>query len=313
MNYGLAGKFEIHRQKVLMKDGQPVVDEKGSQILIGERELAAKFDNLITDVGLDNIGKGVVTTNYTHLSTNNAEPLISDTKPQGVIASSSSRIAASHSNNSTVTPPFFTSSYSTVRFEAGVGTGNISKIYMGGETVSDDIWSAALIRDSSGAVTTLTKLSDEVLDITYILYFYVQNTDVSSVINLSGVEYNVVIRLANFKSNWCNNFASPALVFDRIFFSPLDIVNKTSAPDSLTQATLTNKPYTPLSFKKSAIFSASLSQCNFPIRSAIVFGIGFTYQIRFGSVANDTPIPKTADFKLILPDFELSWGRYVAP
>ena len=36
-----------------MKDGIPLLDENGNQVLLGEQEKVAEFENLITNNGLD--------------------------------------------------------------------------------------------------------------------------------------------------------------------------------------------------------------------------------------------------------------------
>lgn len=310
MNFGIAGEFELHKQKVLMKDGEPVLDENGEQILIGERELVTKFKNLITDVGLENMGTGTAINSYVYLSSNTSTPLVTNTRPQGVIASSNSKVGDGWGDSSTVTPPLFTSGYLITRFNAGLGTGNISKIYTGNASATQDIWSEALIKDIAGDNTTITKLADEVLDVTYRLYWYVDNEDINTTIDISGVEYNVVIRLSRYRSSWCSKSASAYIAPSRIYLSQGDIRDKNSEGTSLSEISTSIKTYVPLSKRRSFVGTAGLSQANFPVRSAVVSGSGFAYQIRFGSVADDSPIPKTGDYKLILPELFISWGRY---
>ena len=63
-------------------------------------------------------------------------------------------------------------------------------------------------------------------------------------------------------------------------------------------------------YKATAVFGASVSNGN--IRTITFAGINSSYmpfQIRFGSVANDSPITKTNTQTLTIP-FEISWGRY---
>lgn len=51
------------------------------------------------------------------------------------------------------------------------------------------------------------------------------------------------------------------------------------------------------------------SQANFAIRSALFYTKMAFWQIRFGSVADDSPITKTNTQTLSIP-IEFSWGRY---
>ena len=58
------------------------------------------------------------------------------------------------------------------------------------------LFSLALVKDSNGTPITITKLADEVLDVTYTLRIYVPELDVTGVMDISGVAYNYTVRAA---------------------------------------------------------------------------------------------------------------------
>jgi len=78
------------------------------------------------------------------------------------------------------------------RFATGVAAGNLSEVGVSAST--GNLYSRALILDDLGAPTTITVLPDEVLDVYYEHRLYYDLTDHASVINISGINYNVLRR-----------------------------------------------------------------------------------------------------------------------
>ncbi|WP_444922940.1 hypothetical protein ACJJH9_12215 [Microbulbifer sp. DLAB2-AF] len=65
---------------------------------------------------------------------------------------------------------------------------------------SSDLFSRALVLDGNGNPTTITKLSDEYLHLTYELRIYPPTTDTASTVELEGVVYDVIVRAADADS-----------------------------------------------------------------------------------------------------------------
>lgn len=316
INASIAGEYIVRKQKVLMENGVPKLDKSGNQIPIGESWVDSRFSNLITNAGLN----AMATTNNNNvvdrltLSTNTSEPSFTDAAILGSIASKvlANAEVAYEFNNSI--KPYFMSSYKVFRFDAGVGTGNITKLYIGNEDNST-LWSAALVKDGLGLSAVITKLPDEILDVTYIIRKYLPSDDVLSTVTISGVEYNTVLRLYNFNSEWGggSSLRQQARIY-QARVSNLNIVgtgNQISSQQPVSVAQLGSYVTDTFELKFQAV--VDLSEGNQGVRSLMVIGLNCGYQIRFGSVASDAPIPKTADYKLILPPVTIKWGRYVAP
>ena len=323
MNIGMTGKFVVHKQKVQMKDGIPVLDENGMQILTGEREKVAEFNNLITDNGLNSmVSLNVI--QYFYLSANNSEPTVTDNAVAQFLGGSNTYQDSGYVDANLATAPYYVTKYQTMRFIAGVGTGNISKISVGWGTINTPtgLWSSALVKDASGANTVITKLADESLDVTYQLRSYLSGVDYTGVVSISGVNYNVVVRASQFKTYWFGSgLLLPAVGTNFVRASSGDIEPITGFPSGAANptGTISHKPYVDMSFQLEKVFSFALGNANYPtgIRSIQTYFDDnvdcFHWQIRFGKSDDDSAIMKTSNDTLTLPTFITSWGRYVTP
>ena len=139
MKLGLVGKYTFYKQKVAMKDGKPLLDENGSQILVGEPENVAEFENLITNNGLDLIGKQAKC-DYMVLSSDNTPPLITDTTINVLGISSLATTGNGNLNKNVTTAPYWVSYQRVIRFGAGVATGNICKVAICNDTLGKDLF-----------------------------------------------------------------------------------------------------------------------------------------------------------------------------
>ena len=316
INAGIAGEYIVRKQKVLMENGAPKLDESGNQIPIGESWLETQFNNLITNQGLNFMGQS---TQYDKspvskltASTSTTVPAFTDNSILGGIGSVTlTNGQFLHEVNNTV-KPYFVSYKKTFRFDAGIATGNITKLYVG--SVDESVlWSVALVKDSLGELTVITKLPDEILDVTYILRTYVPSDDVLSTVTISGVTYNTITRIEGFNQNWGGLDGMPinAIIFSaRASISNLVSIG-TYVPNENEASVAQLTSYVQDSFEKAYRVMVDLNSGNSGIRTVSVAGNNCGYQIRFGSVASDAPIPKTADYKLILPPVTIKWGRYV--
>ena len=313
---GIKGRFEVYTQKVLMSEnGTPILDDDGNQVPIGGRYKQTAFDNLITDSGLNQLASGSVI-DYCYLSTSNVEPLVTDTSLAGVIANSNTAVNAGENSRSVVMGNVYYAYFKTFRFAAGQGTGNISKLGIGWNAAATGLWSAQLVKDSAGNNLTLTKAADEILEVTYIVSTYLNTSDYIGTITISGTTHNVTVRPSQV-TLW-NTFTPDKYIqslyqCDAYTTSIGDISNK---PPGSVIGTVTNimanaKTYVDNSFELAIpiTFVSSIANNASGIKSIRVTGNNsnkFYHQVEF------TPsIMKTDIQKLILPDFVISWGRYV--
>lgn len=320
MTIGFAGKFIIHKQKVLMTDGIPVLDSDGSQILIGDSVKVAEFDNLITDGGLNRIGTGNSVADVIYLSSDNSTPKFSDTTLAGLLGGSNSTLANSIGDSSVDTPPYFVSNRTTKRFLAGVGTGNIAKIGVGWGSVGaiSGLWSVALVKDAVGTNTTITKLADEILDVTYEVRTYFPSTDYTGVINISDVPHNVKVRVSLLSESWASVGLNPTALLSYVYLYSDGVGTVKGLPSgSRADASISEKGYIDGSYESRYTIQASVDQANFPDGIKGLFVGGYQnnnyWQAEFTRVSDSKGIMKTSEFSLIMPDFVISWGRYVAP
>lgn len=192
----------------------------------------------------------------------------------------------------------------------------------------------ALIKDSGGSPTTITVKLGETLDIYYKIHKVIDLTDKAYVINMldgSGgtVPYNVVVRPAYVGDKTYNEISNLFDVYTRssnqpnIVFSSEELGEVTGAPSGGeavgTSGVLVQLPYDAGSFKRVLEIRTGLNNANSnPIRTVFqrknssfsyVSSKFFPFQIRFGSVADDSPIVKTNKDTLTIP-LEFSWGRF---
>ena len=178
----------------------------------------------------------------------------------------------------------------------------------------------ALIKDSQGNPTTITVLSGEILDIYYKLWAVYDTTDKTGTLNLldgvgGSIAYNWTVRLAK---------VTDALSYESLLgyalgyvsnrfttFNTGDLTAITTSPSGSGSNFYANKfkPYVANSYKRVIEFPLTVSEENKAIRSYTLSTTMGTYQIRFGSVANDSPINKTNTQTLYIP-VEVSWGHY---
>lgn len=189
---GIAGYFKI---EVLNTDANGVAIESS-------RRIAANWQkNLITNNGLDLLcGTNNTLNTYCQVGSGSATPANGDTALQSRIASSSTQQANSAGTNNSVSP-YYGFVQRTYRFVAGVATGNISELGIGPASTGN-LFSRALVLDGLGAPTTITLLSDEVLDVVYQLRCYAPSADVTGTLTLgtAGGSYDFTARPIGFNS-----------------------------------------------------------------------------------------------------------------
>lgn len=166
------------------------------------RVLADWFANVITDNGLENLGSGSqgYSLTYCHVGTGSTAPAFTDTQLVSWTACNSSKVGDSFHDGSPfgaqATDPYYGWKRGTYRFNAGVATGNLSEVGLGPANTNINLFCRSLIKDTLGNPTTITVLSDEMLDVTYELRMYPPLADSNFNVTISGVNYAFTVRAA---------------------------------------------------------------------------------------------------------------------
>lgn len=275
------------------------------------REL--EFTNLILNSGLDRMAVGEFIAGCV-LGSASSTPVVTDTSITSILGSSTTLQASGVGTANTSTPPYWCSSYWTYRFNTGVATGNISQVAMAFGTVSagTTLFSLALVKDSGGTPITITKLADEVLDVTYTLQLFCPSADVTGTISISGVNYDYVARPANAASWVANtNFATYYLATAHTGTIGTQLTSPSGS--ILGATTITASAYTTGNYYRDVAYFWDLNNGNHAsgIRSIYVrAGASGTilWQIEYSAVSGATTIPKDATKRLTL-NVRFSWGR----
>lgn len=279
------------------------------------REL--EFTNLILNSGLDRMAVGAFIAGCV-LGSASSTPVVTDTSITSILGSSTTLQAYGVGTANTSTPPYWCSYYWTYRFIEGVATGNISQVAMAfgtiytGSNTYTGLFSLALVKDSGGTPITITKLADEVLDVTYTLQLYCPSTDVTGTVSISGVSYNYTARPANATS-WdaSTNFGAFSLSLG--YTGTLGTQLTSPSGTGVGSATITASAYTTGNYYRDVAYLWDLNNGNHAsgIRSIYVGAGGYgtnRWQIEYSAVSGATTIPKNATKRLTL-NVRFSWGR----
>lgn len=195
---------------------------------------------------------------------------------------------------------------------------NISEVGLvgnkGASAANYNLLTRALIKDSLGNPTSISVKSGEILTIYYKLYKVISLREESYIINLldgdgGSVEYNAIVKpamvgdVSHARFDTLQFFAGGGL-------STQNFGDITSKPLNLDTSSFYFNHYSYLGgFTKKAFMNLSITQYNKNLRSMYIVNSLAVVQIRYGSVIDDKPIPKTSKDTLSL-SIEFSWGRY---
>lgn len=275
------------------------------------REL--EFTNLILNSGLDQMAAGAFIAGCV-LGSASSTPAVTDTSISSILGSSSTLQAWGVSTANTTTPPYWCSYYWTFRFNAGVATGNISQVAMAYDSVSAGtaLFSLALVKDIGGTPITITKLADEVLDVTYTLQLYCPTSDVTGTIAISGVNYDYIVRPAEAASWNASNDLSAIWLVGAFAGNVGTQLSLPSESGGYNDSTPTLASYTTGSFTRDLAIVWDLNQGNVGgIRSIVVAtgtGGGTRWQIQYNRTSDSAKIPKDGTKRLTL-NVRFTWGR----
>ena len=163
-----------------------------------------EFKNLVLNSGIDYY----MTSSNSFISgcilgSSSVPPVATDTTITNILGTSTTFQASGAGGSNTTVLPYYTSYYWTYRFIEGVATGNIAQVAITYGSVNaanntyTGLFSKALVKDGNGTPITITKLADEVLDVTYTLRMYAPELDVTGTTTISGVNYDYIVRAAN--------------------------------------------------------------------------------------------------------------------
>lgn len=278
------------------------------------RPLTGWFPNLITDVGLNRIGTGSYL-NACHVGSNNTAPANNNTTLAGYIAGTTTIVATSIGAQATA--PYYGWKRKTFRFGIGTATGNLSEVGVataaanGGSTI---LFSRALILDEFGSPTTITVLSDEILDVTYELRLYPPLTDVTQTVSITGSgSHDTITRASSVTSTGWGNYLGTGVTFDPTGGSNFDARSGelgaiTGSPSGASSGSSTsyNLTYGNNTLYRDGGANFSLAQGNVGgIRSVSWYTTLGYFQTRFDPVINKTA---TKTLNLI---FRVAWARNV--
>lgn len=328
-NMGMAGEFRV---LVKRADGSTKIDT-GYQ------------KNLILDQGLNALGR----TDKINLMTScvigsgNSTPIVTQTGLDSLITGVGAETIINSKSSAYTSGDRFYKVYAERKYlfnnlnNVNVSEVGLCPIY---RSPSDYLLATrALIKDSKGNPTTITVLSGETLQVFYRLWVIYDTQDITGTLNLldgaGGLEpYNFKARLASVGNSSAYVGSDSTNGEFRVIGSSLtDFYNSRSPGQSYASmstfsgdiADIKNIPATGLlvyvdsfsslenyvvgSYKKIVNCDFAISTSNGLVRSLLIRSSMGWWQIRFGSVADDSPITKTSTQTLSIP-IEFSWGRY---
>ena len=281
------------------------------------RVLADWFPNLITDVGLNQIGTNSNWAAKCFVGSGTNAPNVLDTGLQTLVAESNTLTSAFGAQ---AVEPYFGWGRQVFRFNEGVAAGNLSEVGVG-SAGGVTMFSRALILDGVGNPTTITVLSDEFLDVTYEIRVYPPLVDVLGTITISAIDYGFTLRSAfvtngtnwhdgggaftggGFPNNGVTLYGGAGLALGAITAGPTSV----GSSQSFNTA---QDAYVPGSLERGFSIDVPLNLANFtPGITGLIFTVGNGRRGTF-QVAIDTPIPKDAT-KLLSLDFKHTWARAV--
>jgi hypothetical protein len=285
-----------------------------------------EFKNLILNSGID-----YYMTSYDSLisgcilGSSSVPPVATDISITNILGTSTTHQTGGAGASNITVLPYYTSYYWTYRFIEGVATGNIAQVAITYGSVSTanntytGLFSKALVKDGNGTPITITKLADEVLDVTYTLRIYTPSADVIGTTTISGVNYDYIVRAASAGSWTLSSKAVSSVYTAKAYTGTIGTELGTPSGSSGEAATRTFDTYVVGTHTRTATIFWDLNQGNLSggIRSVYLgfgnyYGAGIYFQIQY--TANpahpDTTvtIPKDATKRLTLK-YQFTVGR----
>lgn len=281
-----------------------------------------EFHNLVLDSGLERMGMGTWLQNC-RVGTGNSSPVASQQRLDNTIATTTTILSSSNVSNTT-TKPYYKATRYTFRFSEGAAAGNLTEVGLGWTQTGDvPCWSRALIKDMNGNPTTLTILSDEILDVIVTVRIYPAET-ISGTFNFKDKLGNVV------STHTYSGFIYMPTSSDTSVMSTFQIADLrlytgssvTEAPTAdiqgsllQTKTTMTRNILSSTVKQHTLVFSlteANGSCDGFRITTDGIYSSVSNSSSRHGYKGTITPAIVKTNAMEITWRINLSWGRYVS-
>lgn len=280
------------------------------------------FPNIILNQGLDRLGNSASgpIIRYAHVGTGTSTPTAVQTGLDSFMAaadSSPTNYAESCVNEGA--PSYAALHTWRYNFAQGAVVGNITEIGVGWGTTGNTLFSRALILDGTGSPTTITLVAIDQLTVYYRLRVVPTLTDLTGTINISGTNYNYVVRMSNvgsfattqFLFNSHTNFsiadASGFIAYPST--SVLGAVTSQPSGTTPTAGTTSNGSYTAGTYYRDITFNFSISQGNASGGiGAVRYIMPTSYSVIQFQMSFSPAIPKdnTKTFSMVM---RYSWSR----
>ena len=279
------------------------------------------FDNLITDLGLEQLATKNYGIRSLALGTGSAEPNVLDTSLNNYLNKTTA--ISSITGGTQSVEPYFGWNRFYFDFPLDSVTGNISEVgVMLDNALETELFSRALIKEN-GVPITVTVLPTDYVTVIYEIRIYPPLTDVSANITIAGTSHTFTLRAAQvtssswgspqFLSTWSAKYwwSSPYLSVDvHDELTELGVITEglTSTYTGTSYST-TVMPYEANSHRLRVSVMFSVSQANLP--NGLIGGIQMHSAVGGGAyqILIDPPIPKD-DTKTLSLTFAYSWQRY---
>lgn len=161
-----------------------------------------KFENLITNQGLNRLGTGGAL-NFCVVGSGTTPPAVTDVMLQtarAYVGQGTSPVITTSYTQSGAVAPYWGGVIVGFRFGAGEAQGNISEIgiaYSYTSLANHALFSRALIKDAGGNPTTITILPNEFLDVGYECRSYLPPDDKTFTVEVMGTTHTLLMRGSN--------------------------------------------------------------------------------------------------------------------
>lgn len=255
------------------------VDDNGKRH--SERELAPWFRNLILNQGLDRMAQNANWMGSCQVGSGNAAPANTDTQLQTFVAGKTNTLQQGiyPIRGAVSAPDYYAHVTNLYVFDVGSAAGNLSEVGVGWASTGATLYSRALILDIGGNPTTITVLPDEVLQVTYQWRIYPPLADVVGTVNLSGADYDYVIRacMAGTYSNMTSSSDPGWGGISTVTGSGTQVGSSVSArntyPSANGIAAITARPTTADQGNADSFSSSAYSVGNYYLDSTLLCGI----------------------------------------
>jgi hypothetical protein len=286
------------------------------------RPLTGWFPNLITNTGLDNLGTGGYPWTHCVVGTGNTTPSNTDTQLVTQVADTTNRI--SQQSSASGTTPYYGTITTTWQFPVGAAAGNLSEVGVGRSATA--LFSRALIVDGGGSPTTITVLSSEALNVTYVLNMEPPLGQTTGNVSLGGSNYAWTLQAASVGSvtYWAptsdgrgfNGIGSYGNSGSTYSTQTLGAITATPGGTGYAASSSAIGTYTPGSYTQSISITWGINNGNAPGGvGSILFGLscgndagygtggGGSYQVSF------TPVIPKDNTKVLTLTFQVTWAR----